>query len=156
MKIFLSLILLTLVSCGKESSPSKNGEAYQEHVRPFNYLSLVNQHRQKLGLHPLRHSPIIEEVAETHTQNMASGEVRFGHDGFKSRCARLRVELGASACGEIVARGQKDEMAVFKAWLNSDSHRKSIEKPDYNYTGYAQEKGHDGRIYWVQFFLTIK
>lgn len=155
MKIFLSLILLTLVSCGKESSSPKS-ETHQQAMKPKNYLSLVNQHRQELGLNPFKYSLIIEEVAETHTQNMASGDVRFGHDGFKSRCARLRVELGASGCGEIVARGQKDEEAVLKAWLNSNSHRKSIEKPDYNYTGYAREIGVDGRIYWVQFFLTIK
>ena len=155
--IFLPLFLLTLVSCGKESSSTTKTEATQETIKPDAYLTLVNQHRVGMGLRPLTHSSIIEEVAFTHASNMAQGSVRFGHSGFKTRCERLQAELGASACGEIVARGQRNETEVLQAWLGSPSHRKSIEKPEYNYTGFSQVRGRgkDGRIYWVQFFLII-
>lgn len=147
-----------MASCGKNSStaPINNPNPHIDPVVVDKYLQLVNNHRMKLGLRPVEPAPLIEEVALGHSQEMAQGQVLFGHWGWRGRCAELRTRLNGNLCGEIVARGQRDHEAVFNAWLNSPHHREVIEGETYTHTGLGYIADRNGMIYWTQLFLTIE
>lgn len=148
------ILLVTVVACGKKSSDS-NSERKQESITDMGYFNLVNQYRAKLGLRRLQYSPIIEAVAYEHSDYMADGPGRFGHFGWRSRCKRLRAELRANNCGEIVARGQHTAEDVLLAWLSSPPHRASIENPEWTHTGVGIAYDSNGRAYWTQMFLKL-
>lgn len=156
MKTFLFLIVLIgLMACGKnDSSPSSQNDRRREPVTENQYLSLINKHRISIGLKPLQYSNVIADVALDHSEYMASGGP-FGHGGFSNRCSILRAETGSTSCGEIVAAGQRDAEAVFRAWLNSPSHRRSIETASWTHTGLGLAESAGGRKYWTQMFLKI-
>lgn len=159
MKIFLILLVLSgLASCGKGSEKSKPTMTIRP-VKPApstsNYFDVVNQYRRKIGLRPFIYSPFIAEIAHGHSRFMAEGYGRFGHAGWRTRCARLRSEMRSDLCGEIVAMGQRTPEEVLEAWLNSYDHRIAIENPRYTHTGIGIAKNAEGRLYWTQMFLEL-
>lgn len=121
------------------------------------YLTLVNNHRAKLGMRPVEPSPHIEKVAVDHSRQMARGRQFFGHTGWKQRCGEIKEKMGhGNLCGEIIARGQKNAHAVFRAWLNSPPHRQVIEGRRYTHTGLGYYKDLKGTINWTQLFLELR
>lgn len=120
------------------------------------YLELVNAQRALVGVDALIHSSIIEEVADEHSKNMANGSVPFGHDGSSVRCQKIITELGpANLCGELVAQGQDDATAVYRAWMNSSTHKSKIENSRYTHTALGMAKNSKGVIFWTQIFLEV-
>lgn len=159
MKIMLLSFLLVLTSgCGKNSS-GQGLERSQNEVTDgkleADYLKLLNNYRTSLGLRELRYLKNIEGVASEHSAYMASGPGRLGHRGWKERCRRLNIENQSRSCGEIVAAGQTSPQAVLEAWVNSPSHRRMIESPQFTHTGLGIRKNDRGRIYWTQLFVEI-
>lgn len=152
--LFILAVSAFITSCGKNSE-SMTHEEYQELELQSEYLNLVNAHRRDMGLRSLKYSKEIEEVAKGHSLNMALKKVFFGHSGWKNRCNEIRNYLGGNACSEIVAMGQQDTKAVFDAWLNSPSHRASIEDSRYTHTGLGFAVNSKGVIYWTQLFLDV-
>lgn len=152
---FILLVLFGLAACGKNNSSDSKPDRAINPVTESKYLSLVNNYRKSIGLRPLKQSNTIEIIALDHSVDMANG-LQFGHSGFKTRCARLRASTGAHMCGEIVAAGQKTPEAVLKSWLNSPSHRMSIENPNWTHTGIGLAMSASGRPYWTQMFLRIE
>jgi uncharacterized protein YkwD len=155
MKTILALILLlTAVSCGK-SSDNSSKTRLREPVSDSTYFFLLNEYRMKLGLRPLTYSDNIEDLALEHSEWMGQTVV-FGHNGWKERCRKLRTDLEAVNCGEIVARGQETAKEVLEAWLSSAPHKKSIENPEWTHTGIGVAIGTDGQTYWTQMFIKIQ
>jgi uncharacterized protein YkwD len=157
---FVFLILTSLISCGKKSSSTKPQKEVREDevvddLSSFekDYMKLLNNYRSSLGLKKLKYVKVIEEVALEHSTYMASGFGRFGHRGWKKRCQQLMNELQGTQCGEIVAMGQKTPQDVLYAWIQSPSHRKSIEHPDFTHTGLGIRKNKKGLIYWTEIFI---
>jgi uncharacterized protein YkwD len=156
MKTFIFLVILAvLLSCGKSSSDSSRTKK-QESVSDSSYFSLMNEYRMKLGLKPLILSALIQDIALEHSEWMADGAGPFGHEGWKERCRRLRVEYDAAGCGEIVARGQKTPEEALEAWLSSPPHRKSLENPAWTHTGIGISTSASGQVYWTQMFLKVR
>lgn len=121
------------------------------------FLELVNTHRISLGIKPLIHVEGLEDIAQTHSQNMASGSVAFGHDGFSERCSDGRIILsGGNLCGENVAKGQKTPKAAYQSWMNSSGHRANIEQSRYTHTGFGFAQDKSGTYYWTQIFFEMK
>ena len=104
---------------------------------------LVNEHRTAQGLTPLAFSPEISAGARQHSQDMASGRVKFGHDGFSNRTG------GGEHSAENVTKAQTAQRAV-SAWLNSSGHRRNIEG-QYNLTGIGVAPGRRG-YFFTQIF----
>lgn len=120
------------------------------------YMVLLNDHRQTLGLNPYTYSHQIEEVALVHAQNMAQGNIVFGHTGFSSRCTEIRTALGkGNLCGEIIAQGQTSPQDVFNSWIKSTTHKPYLESTRYTHTGMGIAISSAGVVYWVQMFLEI-
>lgn len=120
------------------------------------FMDLINDHRQSIGLRALIHDPGMEKIAQTHSQNMANGTVAFGHTGFSTRCSQARAVLGGgNLCAENVAYGQKTPQAAFNSWMNSSGHRANIEQSRVTHTGFGYAKNASGTVYWTQIFLEL-
>ena len=131
----------------KQNSQQSSAQIAQE------IFKLVNKHRQKVGLKPLKQNDAVAKIAESHSRNMAKGDVPFGHDGFEERAAQLKKQfkkMGGTA--ENVAYSTRDAQSVVEMWLNSKGHRKNIEG-NYTMSGISVVQGGDGQRYYTQIFL---
>jgi uncharacterized protein YkwD len=132
------------------------GIGYQPAVAPEDtmvaeILKYVNEDRIEHGLPTLQMNSMESQLAEKHSRDMATGKVKFGHDGFNSRAKTIQKELGSTEIGENVASGPMTAREVVDGWLKSPGHKKNIEG---NFTltgiGYANDK--KGEIYFTQIF----
>lgn len=115
----------------------------------------VNQYRADRGLPSLTLDSRISDQARTHSQDMASGKVPFGHDGFTQRVQAIAQVIRYSAAAENVAynQGYKDPVSVaVQGWLQSTGHRANIEG-QYNLTGVGIAKDDRGGYYFTQLFI---
>ena len=88
--------------------------------------NLINQHRQSIGLPALVWSDTVAVQCIIHSENIASGAVPFGHDGFSGRVAAIGQTISWTSAGENVAGAGSASVAV-QLWLNSPGHRSNIE-----------------------------
>ena len=114
-------------------------------------LRYVNEDRQSHGLAPLEMNAFESELAEKHSRDMASGRVKFGHDGFNSRAKAIQKSLGGTMVGENVASGPMTAREVVDGWLHSPGHKKNIEG-NFKLTGIGYARDKKGDIYFTQIF----
>ncbi|MFA5583353.1 MAG: CAP domain-containing protein [Bacteriovoracaceae bacterium] len=152
---FLFGLLLLLVSCQSSEDPaSRVSSPLTQDEMIDELLFLVNQHRQDRGLQAVLLDFSINEIAQEHSQNMATAKTPFGHSGFSTRCSLAREALGGgNLCLENVARGQKDAHQVFNSWINSAGHRQNIESSRVTHMGLGYGLDRNGVKYWTQLFL---
>jgi uncharacterized protein YkwD len=128
-------------------APSPTATAYDEQI-----LALVNDHRRSIGKPALSMNQVIWVQANGHSQNMASGTVAFGHDGFDPRVAAVRAALGSGgSAAENVAMGYPSAESVVSAWLGSAGHRANIEG-NATRTGVSAVRSSAGVWYYTQLF----
>ena len=150
------VLCLLLTSCSSEDDGIYFDKAATVNVEyseiELDILELVNEYRTSKGLNSLEQLSIISSVAETHTTYMAEvGKV--SHDNFPLRHEQLVKDAKAKLVGENVGFGYSTADAVFEAWLNSESHRKVIEKPNYTHFGISTEQNLEGRNFFTQIFI---
>lgn len=106
---------------------------------------LVNAHRQKIGLPPLRYDQRLQSAARQHSKEMFDLNY-FAHTsptpGIKEPQDRVyQTGLTDFAVGENVAvnsiGGSDDQIAerFMEQWLNSPGHRANIERIDFTHIG---------------------
>ena len=116
----------------------------------------VNAYRKTKGLLPLHLLALANLEAASHSSNMASKRVPFGHAGFNQRAIDLANELhGTSSTGENVAYGKMTWQQVIDAWLKSPEHKANIEGR-FDYTGVGVAKDSKGVVYYTQIFVAKK
>jgi len=115
-------------------------------------LELVNEHRVSIGKSPLVMNEYITYESRVHSQNMAEGDVAFGHDGFGERVDRIRAKIGGGGAGENVAVGYSSAAQVMDGWLNSPGHRANIEG-NFTHIGIGAYQHEGGAIYYTQIFI---
>lgn len=114
-------------------------------------LQYVNADRKEHQLAPLQTNPLESSLALKHSQDMANGKVKFGHDGFNSRARTIQKALGSTEIGENVASGSMTAREVVDGWLNSPGHKKNIEG-NFTLTGIGWARDKKGDIYFTQIF----
>jgi uncharacterized protein YkwD len=117
-------------------------------------LQKINAYRVAKKLPPLTLNATISNLARTHSQNMASGKVPFGHQGFQTRVQTIAKSFTFRAAAENVAMNQgfSDPAATaVNGWLNSAGHRNNI-VGNYNLTGLGVAKNSSGSYYFTQIF----
>ncbi len=117
-------------------------------------VKLVNNHRAQLGLRPLKTSKAITLPSKLHSENMARGIVRFGHEGFEKRSEGIKKTIGGTGFAENLAFGQTTAASVVEAWLNSQGHRKNIEG-DFTHVGIGIAKSESGTLFYTQIFVNL-
>jgi uncharacterized protein YkwD len=142
-KLYISMILFS-------GSQTLSGSSVTDSMET-EILQFVNDDRKQHGLPVLQLNAMESSLALKHSQDMASGKVKFGHDGFNTRVKAIQKALGSNEIGENVASGPMTAREVVDGWLNSPGHKRNIEG---NFTltgiGYARDK--KGDIYFTQIF----
>lgn len=114
-------------------------------------LQYVNEDRREHGLSPLEMNSVESSLASQHSRDMATGRVKFGHDGFNKRAKTIQKELGGTVFGENVASGRMTAREVVDGWLKSPGHKKNIEG-NFTITGIGYASNNKGEIYFTQIF----
>ena len=114
-------------------------------------LQYVNDDRRDHGLQPLQVNALECSLASKHSQDMARGKVKFGHEGFNARAKSIQRSLGSIEIGENVAEGPMTAREVVDGWLNSPGHKKNIEG-NFTLTGIGYARDNKGNIYFTQIF----
>ncbi|TRZ42879.1 CAP domain-containing protein [Robertkochia solimangrovi] len=153
----LFLSILTLISCTtediSENMPTKDSDGDVVASLQSDIVSLLNAHREEVGLEPLKVLDVAYLKAEEHTNYMISvGKVN--HDFFFQREAYLVDNAGAAEVAENVAYAYSTAEGVVNAWLKSESHRINIEG-DYTHMTVCAMKNKDGKVYYTNIFVKI-
>jgi uncharacterized protein YkwD len=114
-------------------------------------LELINEYRVSKGLSNLRTMDIVKYQAFSHTDYMIA-QNNISHDYFFSRKAFLESQVGATAVSENVAYGYSYAESLVNAWINSDSHRATIEG-DFTDFDISAEKNEDGVWFYTNIFV---
>ncbi|WP_333257794.1 CAP domain-containing protein [Microcoleus sp. S13_C5] len=113
----------------------------------------INQYRASKKLPPLSIDPRISQIARIHSENMASGKVRFSHDGFEGRAKAITLPYQSVAENVAYNFGFSDPVRnAVEGWIKSEGHRKNIEG-QFNVTGIGVAKNAKGEYYLTQLFV---
>jgi uncharacterized protein YkwD len=150
--VALVLFVCTLVSCSKESIENtsiieaENATAVEQEL-----LSVVNNHRLSLGQPGLEFSAVAYEYANAHNDYMISiGSIN--HDNFSSRASKISSQLSAEFVAENVAKDYKTATEAFQGWLNSSSHKQTMEG-EFSHTAVSVKINQSGNYYFTQIFF---
>jgi uncharacterized protein YkwD len=140
-----SLLLLSAVFLTAFSTANETPLVSDVHMH-------TNAFRESNGLKPLQLNQELTELAQEHSQKMASGEVSFGHDGFNQRSdLAYKANPRWRSVAENVAVGQTTAFLVVESWKKSTGHRKNM-LGNFSYIGIGIAKAKDGTIYYTQIF----
>ncbi len=150
--IALIVFVCTLVSCSKESIETTNTTETQNAIEIEQELfTIVNNHRINLGLAALEFSAIAYEYANEHNEYMiSSGSIN--HDNFSSRASKISDQASAKFIAENVAKDYINANQAFQGWLNSTSHKKTMEG-DFTHTAVSIKINDTGKFYFTQIFF---
>ena len=154
----VTLSVLTLTSCSKESLEEVDSTELSATIAPIEYssfelevLELVNEYRSTQGLPQLLSLDEGSVQAATHNDHMIDAE-EVCHDFFGNRYEALVKGADAKAVSENVAFGYSSAEAVVKAWIKSESHRINMEG-EHTHFGISIKKGKDGKFYFTNIFV---
>lgn len=159
---FVLVFHLFVFSCSKSAVPARTTTSStpvrEEPTATANaklikdILYYTNEFRVSKGLPPLKLESYCSQLAQKHSENMASGKVAFGHDQFEIRNDAVTLKFhGVSGVGENVAYGNLDAKAVVDGWIKSPGHRRNM-LGDFNLIGIGAAP--KGKItYFTQFFV---
>lgn len=150
-RALLALCLVFVVSCSKESDEippitvAQNVTALEGEL-----LNLVNTHRESIGESALVFSTVAYEYANAHTDYMiAMGSLN--HDNFSARASGISSKVAAKAVSENVARNHDSAAEALDGWLQSESHRKTMEG-NFTHTAISIKEDPQGNLYFTQLF----
>jgi len=113
-------------------------------------LYYVNQYRGTLGLEPiLMDKTYASAYAVEHTKYMIQ-QNKISHDNFSDRAEGLNSQ-GAQAVAENVGFGYNSANDLVTAWINSPSHRDTMEG-NYTHSGIGALQDGSGMYYVTQLF----
>ena len=113
-------------------------------------LFYVNEYRSTLGLEPIiMDRTYASAYAVEHTKYMIQ-ENRISHDGFNDRAEGLNNQ-GAQAVAENVGFGYSSAQDLVNAWINSPSHRDTMEG-NYTHSGIGALQDGSGVYYVTHLF----
>ncbi len=118
-------------------------------------FDLINAHRRSIGASQLVWNDAIAAVARAHSQNMADGNVAFGHDGFNERFSALQATMTVRGIAENVAMNDYPSPAptAVAGWIQSPGHKTNLETPTYTQSAIGVATSEDGSSYFTQIFV---
>jgi uncharacterized protein YkwD len=150
--VVLVLFVCSLVSCTKESvSDTSIIEAENAKEIETELLSIVNEYRISLGKTALEFNEVAYEYANEHNAYMISKDA-INHDNFSSRASKISSKVNAVFVAENVARNYNNADGAFQGWLDSSSHKKTMEG-DFSHTAVSVKINNEGELYFTQIFF---
>lgn len=131
-------------------SPAASGWAASQGAE---VVRLVNLERAAAGCAPLRVDARIARAAQLHSEDMAAQDY-LSHTSRDGRTAadRMRAQGYPDGSAENIAAGQRNAVAVVRAWMDSAGHRANILDCDNRATGVGAARGGSYGTYWTQDF----
>ncbi len=130
-------------NAGNWSSIQKDSISLQLVSEEARFLTLINNYRTNRGLSALKILPKLTTAARWMSADMGVNRY-FSHTDSKGRTSSQRMSAFGYTYntykGENIAAGYSTADAAFKAWLNSPTHLKVIQNPNYRAIGI-------GRVY---------
>jgi len=122
--------------------------------------NLTNQVRQEFNLNPLTDNKKLDQAAMMKAENMIQNNY-FNHtspSGVTPWHWFAEAGYDYKYAGENLAIGFFESEEVFRAWMNSPTHKENLVNPNYKETGIAVLRGFGGNnaIVVVQLFGTEK
>lgn len=157
----LFLFLAVLTSCNstllkeelmlfENDDTSIKGEEVITSTIEDEVFNAVNMHREEIGLKKLTFSNVAYKYADEHNKYMiAKGKI--SHDNFNTRASLLASETGAAIIKENVAKNYPKAKQAINGWLNSKSHKNTIEG-DFTHTTISVKADENGKLYYTQLF----
>jgi len=150
------VMIFSVTSCSKDSvDESLNSIEVPNPPTPkeieIEIMELINAHRISEGLNTLNEHPTVKAVAYTHTDYMIEHD-NVSHDNFFLRKESLQANANANIVSENVAYGFSSAESVVNAWLNSPSHKETIEG-DFTDFDISAEQNEAGRWYFTNMFI---
>lgn len=146
MKRSATFFLMILFSGLFAFAPAKNKDITDD------VLAYTNAFRESKGLSDLQSNPILDAIAQKHSEDMAAGRVKFGHDGFAKRNSEAQKQIpGLRSFAENVAFGVHTGQDVVNLWKNSEGHRKNM-LGKFSRIGIGVAKDKQGRLFYTQIF----
>jgi len=155
MKMRLHIAILTLVFVAvfcstdpinsKKIPPAANTVEVEQEL-----LGIVNSHKVALGQSVLEFSAVAYEHANDHGDYMVSTG-QLSHHNFSARAQQLSEQTNAEFVGENVAKGYPTAAEAFGNWLDSPSHKQTLED-DYTHTAISVKVDENGTYYYTQLF----
>lgn len=155
--ICIACTAVLLFSCSSENVEDDLGIDSKEFIVPevksieIEILERINNYRVSKGLHTLNSLDIIKSQAYNHTDYMIK-QNNVSHDYFHARKSYLVTNAGANRVAENVGYGYSSAESVVNAWINSDSHRNTIEG-DYTNFDISVEENAEGVKYFTNIFI---
>ncbi|MBU2948483.1 CAP domain-containing protein [Zobellia uliginosa] len=150
--VALVLFVCTLASCSKESVEAadivekENAETVEKEL-----LEAVNGHRLSIGSNSLEFSSVAYLHANKHTDYMIA-KGALNHDNFSSRAFKISNEEAAEFVAENVAKDYASASEALAGWLNSSSHKKTMEG-EFTHTAVSVKRDSNGKLYFTQIFF---
>jgi uncharacterized protein YkwD len=152
-------LLFTMASCTKDENAFVDEANYSVDLNLANetdwqmaneILVIINEHRASIGLSAIkRDQQYASAYAVDHTKYMIKNS-HISHDNFELRKKAL-MDRGAVAVSENVASGYTTASDVVTAWLNSPSHRRTIEGK-YTHSGFGVIQNDRETYFFTQLF----
>lgn len=117
-------------------------------------LQLVNAERAKTGAKPLSSNSSCTKLARMKSQDMVNNNY-FSHQSptYGSPFDMLKANnVSYMSAGENIAMNQSAD-AAFKAWMNSEGHRKNILNPNFTDLGVGIAPKGNGSYIYTQLFI---
>lgn len=160
MKLFYStLLVFTFVFTSCSTSSVQDEEALLEVEESTLTISAVetelfetvNNYRTTNGLNALSYSKEAYKYAKQHTQFMII-EDKISHDNFNDRASKIAKDTDAIHIAENVAKNYPEVEMALQGWLDSPSHRNTIEG-DFTHTAISIKENSEGKLFYTQIFF---
>lgn len=119
-------------------------------------VDLINDERTKNGLAALTPSPLLFQVAEAHSMDMAVNNF-LAHAGLSGDHAGERLTKAGYTWlkwGEVIAGGSASPEIAFEGWMNSPPHKTVLLDPIYTEIG-AGYVLKEGTVYWHYWCVVV-
>ncbi|MDT0620297.1 CAP domain-containing protein [Croceitalea vernalis] len=114
-------------------------------------FNIVNTYRSSNGMSELVFSNNTYKYAQEHTQFMIV-EDEISHDNFSVRASKIAQETSATHIAENVAKNYPEAAMALQGWLESDSHKNTIEG-DFTHTALSIKENSEGKLFYTQIFF---
>lgn len=114
-------------------------------------FNIVNTYRSSNGMSELVFSNNTYKYAQEHTQFMIV-EDEISHDNFSDRASKIAKETSATHVAENVAKNYPAPQMALQGWLDSSSHKSTIEG-DFTHTAISIKENSEGKLFYTQIFF---
>lgn len=146
--------LMTVKKSEMKHSDSMYNHPPEEDNERLNY-HLINATREKYGVAPLDHDPVVSEAAGGHSRDMSEKDY-FSHeapDGSTLKSRNESLDISYRLAGENIAMGHTSPIFSHHSLMNSKAHRVNTLNDSYTHMGIGVEYNAEEVPYYTENYI---